>query len=56
VSDLVEEVEPGQPHALLFLYRVIKKEVYTFKNVILQKLLALNPCPVYEWKGNLSKF
>jgi hypothetical protein len=23
---------------------------------ILQKLLVLNPCPVYGWKGNLSKF
>jgi hypothetical protein len=27
-----------------------------FQKCILQKLLTLNPCPVYEWKGNLSKF
>jgi hypothetical protein len=27
-----------------------------FQKFILQKLLTLNPCPVYEWKGNLSKF
>jgi hypothetical protein len=38
------------------LYRVIQKEVYTLKKFILQKLLILNPCPVYGWKGNLSKF
>jgi hypothetical protein len=25
-----------------------------FQKFILQKLLALNPCPVYGWKGNLS--
>jgi hypothetical protein len=27
-----------------------------FQKFILQKLLMLNPCPVYGWKGNLSKF
>jgi hypothetical protein len=27
-----------------------------FQKFILQKLLTLNPCPVYGWKGNLSKF
>jgi hypothetical protein len=27
-----------------------------FKKVILQKLLTLNPCPVYGRKGNLSNF
>jgi hypothetical protein len=25
-----------------------------FRKFILQKLLMLNPCPVYGWKGNLS--
>jgi hypothetical protein len=32
-----------------------KRNIY-FKKFILQKLLTLNPCPVYGWKGNLSKF
>jgi hypothetical protein len=27
-----------------------------FQKFILQKPLTLNPCPVYRWKGNLSKF
>jgi hypothetical protein len=27
-----------------------------FQKFILQKLLTLNPYPVYGWKGNLSKF
>jgi hypothetical protein len=27
-----------------------------FQKFILQKLLIINPCPVYGWKGNLSKF
>jgi hypothetical protein len=27
-----------------------------FQKFILQQLLTLNPCPVYGWKGNLSKF
>jgi hypothetical protein len=27
-----------------------------FQKFILQKILTLNPCPVYGWKGNLSKF
>jgi hypothetical protein len=27
-----------------------------FQKFILQKLLTLNPCPVYGWKGNLLKF
>jgi hypothetical protein len=27
-----------------------------FQKCILQKLLTLNPCPVYGWKGNHSKF
>jgi hypothetical protein len=26
-----------------------------FQKCILQKLLRLNPCPVYGWKGNLSQ-
>jgi hypothetical protein len=27
-----------------------------FQKIILRKLLLLNQCPVYGWKGNLSKF
>jgi hypothetical protein len=27
-----------------------------FQTFILQKLLTLNPCTVYGWKGNLSEF
>jgi hypothetical protein len=38
------------------LYRVIQKRSTHFQKFILQKLLTLNPCPVYGWKGNLSKF
>jgi hypothetical protein len=40
----------------LHLYRVIQKEVYTSKNVFYKKILMLNPCSVYGWKGNLSQF
>jgi hypothetical protein len=32
------------------------KTSINFQKFILQKLLTLNPCPVYGWKGNLSKF
>jgi hypothetical protein len=32
------------------------KRSINFQKFILQKLLMLNPCPVYGWKGNLSKF
>jgi hypothetical protein len=35
---------------------LLKKEVYTFKNWFHKKILMQNPCPVYRWKGNLSKF
>jgi hypothetical protein len=38
------------------LYRVIKKEVCTLKNLFYKKILTLNPCLVYRWKRNLSKF
>jgi hypothetical protein len=31
-------------------------EGYSKRSVHFQKLLTLNPCPVYGWKGNLSKF
>jgi hypothetical protein len=31
------------------IYRVIKKSIHIQK-FILQKLLTLNPCPVYKWK------
>jgi hypothetical protein len=36
------------------LYRVIQKNIH-FQKFILQKLLVLNPCSVYGWKGDLSK-
>jgi hypothetical protein len=32
------------------------KKKYTLSKICLKKLLTLNPCPVYGWKGNLSKF
>jgi hypothetical protein len=32
------------------------KRSIQFQKFILQKLLKLNPCHVYGWKGNLSKF
>jgi hypothetical protein len=32
-----------------------ERSIY-FQKFILQKLLTLNPHPVYGWKGNLSKF
>jgi hypothetical protein len=31
-----------------------KRNIY-FQKFILQKLLSLNLCPVYRWKGNLSE-
>jgi hypothetical protein len=30
------------------------KRNINFQKIILQKLLTLNQCPVYGWKGNLS--
>jgi hypothetical protein len=32
------------------------KRSIQFQKFILQKLLMQSPCPVYRWKGNLSKF
>jgi hypothetical protein len=32
------------------------KRSINFQKFILQKLPMPNPCPVYGWKGNLSKF
>jgi hypothetical protein len=37
-------------------YTGLLKKKYTLSKINLQKLLTLNPCPVYGWKGNLSKF
>jgi hypothetical protein len=44
---------------ILALFSIIQgysKISIRFQKLILQKLLTLNPCPVYGWKGNLSKF
>jgi hypothetical protein len=38
------------------LHGVIQKRSLHFQRFILQKLLTLNPCAVFGWKGNLSKF
>jgi hypothetical protein len=32
------------------------KKKYTLSKFYFTNLLMLNPCPVYGWKGNLSKF
>jgi hypothetical protein len=32
------------------------KRSINFQKFILQKILTLNPCPLWGWKGNLSKF
>jgi hypothetical protein len=40
---------------LLYIQGYSKRSI-NFQKFILRKLLTLNPCPVYGWKGNLSKF
>jgi hypothetical protein len=39
-----------------YVYTGLFKRSIHFQKFILQKLLTLNPCPVYGRKGNLSKF
>jgi hypothetical protein len=41
---------------LLCMNTGLFKKKYTLQKFILRKLLTLNPCPVYGWKGNLSEF
>jgi hypothetical protein len=44
-------------HVCLFRrVQVYSKRSINFQKFILQKLLTLNPCHVYGWKGNLSEF
>jgi hypothetical protein len=41
---------------IILIIQGYSKRSIQFQKFILQKLLTLNPCPVYGWKGNLSKF
>jgi hypothetical protein len=41
---------------IIYFIQGYSKISINFKKFILQKLLTLNPCSVYGWKGNLLKF
>jgi hypothetical protein len=43
------------PYVFIIIQGYSKRSIH-FQKFILQKLLMLNPCPMYRLKGNLSKF
>jgi hypothetical protein len=46
---------PKKERKLVKIQGYSKRSIHIQK-FILQKLLMLNPCLVYGWKGNFSKF